>query len=961
MARSAAEFLQDLLKNITTYYTATYSSDTDLYAILQMYGAELASGSIALETVRNNLFIVTCEDTILTDNFGTYFGQLKYFNQNYNDDRYISSTIKWHQSGSISHQRYSYTNYDQPFGIVSYSSPGPGTNNPWTFSIPGSNFGKIPYAATLFSGSIVFAFYGQPDPYENPFQNIYGPWRLSAYNPVTNKWKAIQSTYDSSVGQILVFGLNAFKPYLGRNQFGDERLWVWDVYDTSTIFPPSEGAPPSIDTTPRILVYEYDGDYNRTVHDSTIATTPLEYHVSNPVTAGWNGTDKSIVFHDKMYIGWSHDNDEPHLVSYDPVNDAFEDYDLYTHAAAAIPAIDQSATTFNMRKPIVIHDNKVMVEVGYTTSAAWQWTERYGSGSHAFVAFGSDLYAGGHGNIYKTSDGENWTLAASLNGESEILSLGVSGSYIYAGTGTTGNIWRSNNGTSWSLIHTDLKATNINVLFPWNGYIYAGTGPEGPSGQILRSNDGSSGSFVRGDSLDHAIYDFASSGSYLYTIGSSGSIGRVYRSDWGGGDWINSFNGFAGFDGGWSLAVQDNYIYGGFSNTSNGAAVISRSTKFDPLDNWNGGAYQKIETGIYGVRYMEVSGSYIYYINNTSTTGTVRRMLNGDSRETVVTIAFDSLLHDVYLWSDKNRLFIGGDAENDSIYEFEGKQAATTGNKIFAFDGTNWSTLDAPSNTTASRKLVDYNGTLYSINGCTVWQYSDVSGSWTAHTDFNGLFPQDMFVFRGEYLLVSVNYGTVYRLETSSNQFVEFYQFDSSVKDTPHLFVEITNSPSILYGYYQNGWYSSSFSSVTEWTYFWPAPNVNGWAVQNAAIPGYRKQLDFMLEAAVHGSTRKGITRIANAFTLVNPDIREVYTLPQWKLKQAEYSVSQLSANTWQFTGEVNFRPDAYAGAHVTFVSGSIPQDKAVGAYLVMVNDNNTVTVGAIEDKRLLLKLVRPT
>ena len=114
MARSASDFLQSLLKNITTYYTATYSSDTDLYAILETYGAELSSGSIAIETVRNNLFIVTCENTKLFDNFGTYFNQTKYFNQDYNEDKYVQSNVAWAESGSALYRRYSENIYTEP-------------------------------------------------------------------------------------------------------------------------------------------------------------------------------------------------------------------------------------------------------------------------------------------------------------------------------------------------------------------------------------------------------------------------------------------------------------------------------------------------------------------------------------------------------------------------------------------------------------------------------------------------------------------------------------------------------------------------------------------------------------------------------------------------------------------------------------------------------------------------------
>jgi hypothetical protein len=642
MARSLNDILQNLLRNITSYYTATYSSDTDLYPILQMYGAELASGSLALETVRNNLFVITCEFDQLTNNFGTYFNQLKYFNQDYDEDRYISNSLTWSKSGSALTQRYSRTTYDQPFNVVA-----PVAENPWSFIYamgPGQNYGKQPYVATVFSGSIIFAFFGQPAVYSNPYQGVYAPWRLSSYNPITNIWTPINTVYDITAGGVYLYGLFAHTPYLGRAQFASECLWAWDVYVTSLTVGP--GSP--IDTIPRIRLYEYNGDYVRTIHDSTTASTPLNYHVSDPTTAGWNATSKSVLFHDKIYIGWSHDDSSPHLVSYDPSADAFADYNLEMYADGVI---GYSATTYNMHTPIVVHKNRVLVEVDYT-----------------------------------------------------------------------------------------------------------------------------SGSF------------------------------------------------------------SDQYI--------------------------------------------------------------------------------------------------------------------------FAFDGANWVTLTAPSTINVSRSFVVFKDTLYALVNDNVMVYDDGTDTWSVHTNFNGIFPQDIFVFQNKYLLVSVNYGAVYYLNEITNKFVEFYQFDNNIKDTPHFFSELASN---IYVYYQNGWYSSSFSSTMEWSYYWPAPNVYGPAVQNVVIPGYRKQLEFMLEAAVHGSTRKGITRTVNAFTLVNPDIREVYNLPQWQLKQEESNVIQLSTNTWQFTGTINFRLNEFAGAHVTLTSGSTPENKVAAGYLILVNDNNTITVGAIDDTRLLLKLVRPS
>lgn len=143
-------------------------------------------------------------------------------------------------------------------------------------------------------------------------------------------------------------------------------------------------------------------------------------------------------------------------------------------------------------------------------------------------------------------------------------------------------------------------------------------------------------------------------------------------------------------------------------------------------------------------------------------------------------------------------------------------------------------------------------------------------------------------------------------------------------------------------------------------TYIYTGAGVSGSTVQQTSIPAYRKQLTFMLEAAMNGSTTRGITCAVNAFTLVNPDIRELHSLPQWRLKTLDADeVVQLSTNVWKFPG-TSWRTSLWAGAHATFTSGSISTDKIAVGHVVIVNDNNTVTVGPIYNDNLLFDFRRP-
>jgi len=138
-----------------------------------------------------------------------------------------------------------------------------------------------------------------------------------------------------------------------------------------------------------------------------------------------------------------------------------------------------------------------------------------------------------------------------------------------------------------------------------------------------------------------------------------------------------------------------------------------------------------------------------------------------------------------------------------------------------------------------------------------------------------------------------------------------------------------------------------------------PGAGVSGSTTQWAAIPGYRKQLDFMLDAAIHGSTHQGIIKASNAFTLINPDIREAHTMPQWKLKSTSAVITRLGPYAWQFSNSPSWRDNLWQGAHATFTSGSSTSDKIVVGHVILVNNNNTVNIGPIYDLRLLLNLTR--
>jgi hypothetical protein len=110
MSTSLNSFIKKLRGLITKYYAAYFSDDTHLYKVIRTYANEFASGSIDLEEVHEDLSIDTASTQKLYDNFGTYFGQRKFFYQNASEDLYTplsgsyssgSYIIGFYGSGSI--------------------------------------------------------------------------------------------------------------------------------------------------------------------------------------------------------------------------------------------------------------------------------------------------------------------------------------------------------------------------------------------------------------------------------------------------------------------------------------------------------------------------------------------------------------------------------------------------------------------------------------------------------------------------------------------------------------------------------------------------------------------------------------------------------------------------------------------------------------------------------------------
>jgi len=287
-----------------------------------------------------------------------------------------------------------------------------------------------------------------------------------------------------------------------------------------------------------------------------------------------------------------------------------------------------------------------------------------------------------------------------------------------------------------------------------------------------------------------------------------------------------------------------------------------------------------------------------------------------------------------------------------------------TSHMLVTYDGIscNVSLTSPATGSEVVRDMISYNDALYAIvydsssNTSKIYTYTIATDTWTLQYTFTSS-AYKFYIFNS-YLIISLAQGYIYYLD-STGTWKEHSQISVVGNRAASQFEFINNSIYALVPFDVNEWSSNSFITSNTYRYYYTGDKKIFTTDERVSIPSYRKQLDFLLEASVNSGTRLGITRTVDAFTLVNPDIRELYRFPGWKLKITSGSVERLSTNIWQFN-VANWKDNLWVGAHATFTSGSGITDKAAAGYMVLVNDNNTITSAPIYDNNLLYNLRRP-
>ena len=205
------------------------------------------------------------------------------------------------------------------------------------------------------------------------------------------------------------------------------------------------------------------------------------------------------------------------------------------------------------------------------------------------------------GVFISTNNGSSWaSINTGLADSTNVYSLAMTGSNIFAGTQSGGVSLSTNNGSSWAAVNTGLPSTNISFLGISGANIFAGTNG---SGVYLSTNNGTSWSLASNGLGYTAGYAYATVKSFA-TIGSNIFVGTSYD---GGGVFLSSNNGtsWTAVNGGITSAEVHSLAASGsniFAGTGNGVFLSTNGT------SWSG-----LNTGI-----PQPSDVYSIVINGTS-------------------------------------------------------------------------------------------------------------------------------------------------------------------------------------------------------------------------------------------------------------------------------------------------------------------------------------------------------
>ena len=151
----------------------------------------------------------------------------------------------------------------------------------------------------------------------------------------------------------------------------------------------------------------------------------------------------------------------------------------------------------------------------------WTYSGLYNFYVKAFCVSGTNLFAATRDNgvFLSTDNGTSWT-ATSLS--AQVMSFVVLGTNIFAGTSGYGVILSTDNGTSWTEVNSGLTNTNVTSLVVSGTSLFAAI-----SGSVfLSTNNGTSWTEVNSGLTNAYVTSLVVSGANLFAAASGGTVWR---------------------------------------------------------------------------------------------------------------------------------------------------------------------------------------------------------------------------------------------------------------------------------------------------------------------------------------------------------------------------------------------------------------------------------------------------
>lgn len=187
----------------------------------------------------------------------------------------------------------------------------------------------------------------------------------------------------------------------------------------------------------------------------------------------------------------------------------------------------------------------------------WNPINLIGQSNITSIAFnGSNIYccsASGSGVYYSNNNGLSWVTINNGLGNNDILSIGVIGNTLYAGTTSNGIYVSTNNGANWAAANSGLLGTSIYTLEPSGNGMLAGTG----YGLFFSANSGST--WMQLFNAGYSIASICVSGGNIFIA----DMNKVYLSQNNGTTWTPVDTGLPVNSLVRSLCIAGNFIYAG--------------------------------------------------------------------------------------------------------------------------------------------------------------------------------------------------------------------------------------------------------------------------------------------------------------------------------------------------------------------------------------------------------------